>query len=108
MALIERLAGINTDQDDGTHTKLSVGAFWAHLYELAAGARTQAQIISYFSLSADYQAELSWLIGRYIAQRNATAKAKFVELVNVIFYMAEARVPGYTTNAEIVARFNAI
>ena len=105
MALVNRLAGIG---DLETSPKLSVGAFWAHLYELANGFRTQAQIISYFNLDAAEQTELTWLIGRYNAKPNATAKAKFIELINVIFYLAEAKVDGYTTNAAIVARINAI
>lgn len=107
MALLDRLAGLG-DQEDPANSKLSVNAFWAHLYELAQGQRTQAQIISYFSLSADEQTELTWLIGKYNAQPNATAKAKFIELIQIIFFMAESSVPGYTTNAEIVARINAI
>lgn len=105
MALVDRLAGFG---DPETNQKLSVNAFWAHLYELANGQRTQAQIITYFGLDAAEQAELTWLIGKYNVQPNATAKAKFVELMQVIFFMAENGVSGYTTNAEIVARINAI
>ena len=105
MALVDRLAGIG---DPETTDKLSVNAFWAHLYELAQGQRTRQNIIDYFQLDADEIVELDWLIGRYNAQPNATAKAKFVELIQVIFFMAESRVSGYTTNAQIVARLNAI
>jgi len=105
MSLVNRLAGIG---DPETTPKLSVNAFWAHLYELANAKRTVAQIVQYFSLSADEQVELDWLINKYNVQPNATAKAKFVELIQVIFFMAESSVPGYTTNAEIVARINAI
>lgn len=108
MSLLNRLAGIDIDYESPTGQKLSVGAFWAHLYELAKGQRTRQQIIDYFSLNAGEITELDWLIGRYNAQPNATAKASFVELMQVIFYMAESRVPGYTTNAALVARINAI
>src|SRR5574343_1089108 len=104
MALIYRLAGIGTEEGG----KLSVGAFWAHLYEMAKGKVTRQQMIDYFQLDAGEITELDWLIGRYNAQPNATAKASFVELMQVIFYMAESGVPGYTTNAGIVARINAI
>jgi hypothetical protein len=48
------------------------------------------------------------LINRYNAQPTSAAKASFVELMMVIFSLCEARVPGYTTNADIVARINAI
>lgn len=108
MGLLNRLVGIDIDPEDESQSKLSVGAFWAHLYELAKGKRTRQNIIDYFQLNASEVTELDWLIGRYNAQPNATAKADFVELINVIFYMAESRVPGYITNADIQARINAI
>lgn len=105
MALVDRLAGLG---DPETNRKLPITYFWANLYELAQGQRTKAQIVSLFALDAGEASELQWIIDKYNAQPNATAKAKFVELINVIFIMAEARAPGYTTNAEIVARMNAI
>lgn len=105
MSLIDRLAGIG---DPETVSKLPITYFWANLYELSQGKRTKQQIIDLFGLGADEAGELQWLIDRYNAQPNATAKAKFVELVNVVMIMAEAQAPGYTTNAELVARLNAI
>ena len=105
MAIIDRLAGLG---DPETNRKLPITYFWANLYELAQGKRTKAQIVSLFDLDTNEVGELQWLIDKYNAQPNSTAKAKFVELVNVIFIMAEAGAPGYTTNAELVARFNAI
>ena len=105
MALIDRLAGLG---DPETNRKLPITYFWANLYELAQGKRTKQQIIDLFQLDAGEGDELQWLIDRYNAQPNATAKAKFVELVNVILIMAESGSPGYQTNAELVARLNAI
>ena len=105
MALLNRLAGI--DLPDGAG-KLSVGAFWACLYEMAQGKVARQKIIDYFALDSSEVTELDWLIARYNAQPNATAKANFVSLLEVVFYLAESTVPGYTTNAEIVARLNAI
>lgn len=105
MALIDRLAGLG---DPETQQKLPVDYFWAHLYEMAKGKITQQAIVDRFGLDVDEQTEMQWLIGRYNAQPNATAKASFVELIKVIFYMAEGQAPGYTTNAEIVARIQAI
>jgi hypothetical protein len=105
MALIDRLAGIG---DPETTVKLSIAAFWALLYEMAKGKVTKTQIETYFALSAGEKTELQWVIDKYNAQPTATAKASFVELMMVIFSLCEARVPGYTTNADIVARINAI
>ena len=105
MALIDRLAGLG---DPETNRKLPITYFWANLYELAQGKRTKQDIVNLFQLDANEASELQWLIDRYNVQPNATAKAKFVELVNVIFIMAEAKSPGYTTNAELVARLTAI
>jgi len=105
MALVDRLAGIG---DPETTPKLSISAFWACLYEMAKGKLTRQNIIDYFQLDTDEVVELDWLIARYNAQPNATAKASYVELIQVIFMLAESQVPGYTTNAGIVARINAI
>jgi hypothetical protein len=105
MALIDRLAGLG---DPETNRKLPITYFWANLYELAQGKRTKQNIVDLFELDAGEANEVQWLIDRYNAQPNATAKAKFVELVNVVFIMAEAGSPGYQTNAELVARLNAI
>ena len=106
MPLIDRIAGL-TDPDTGP-PRIAVDLFWAHLYEMAQGQITQQQIITTFELNTSEQTELSWLVGKYNAQPNATAKAKFIELMRVIFMMAESRVPGSITNAGIVARINAI
>jgi hypothetical protein len=105
MALIDRLAGFG---DPETTVKLSVAAFWALLYEMAKGKVTKTQIENYFGLDAGEKSELQWLINRYNAQPTSAAKASFVELMMVIFSLCEARVPGYTTNADIVDRINAI
>ena len=105
MSLVNRLAGIGHPEEV---VKLSISAFWAMLYEMAQGKKTKADIVSYFNLDAGETDELQWVIDRYNAQSTATAKAKFVELMLVIFMLAESHVPGYTTNADIVARINAI
>lgn len=106
MALLERLGGLGHPE---TTIKLSIGAFGACLTELALGQVTKAEIITYFGLDATEQTELDWVIARYNAQPDAAAKAKFIDIViNVVFVLAEARFPGYTTNAELQARINAI
>lgn len=105
LGLINRLAGIGTAN---TNEKLSVGAFWAHLHELARGFKTQQNIIDYFGLDANEQTELTWLINKYQTQPDAASKAEFLLLMLVIFFMAESKAPGYTTNQDIVDRINAI
>ena len=75
MALIDRLAGLN-DPEGGQ--KLAVNTFHAAMYELAAGQATKAEVVSYFSLDAQEETELDWIIGRYNAQPNAAAK-KLIE-----------------------------
>ncbi len=105
LGLINRLAGIGTAE---TNEKMSVGAFWAHLVELANGEKTQADIISFFSLDAGEQTELTWLIGQYNSQPDAAAKERFLQMLLVIFYLAEANAPGYVTQPDLVARIGAI
>lgn len=103
MALIDRLAGLG---DPDGPPKLAVNTFHAAMYELAQGQATKAEIVAYFSLDAQEETELDWIIGRYNAQPNAAAKERFIELLRVVFILAEAQVPGYTTNAELVARLS--
>ena len=105
MALIDRLAGLG---DPETNRKLPITYFWASLYELSKGKFTRNQIITQFALDAGEITELDWLIGKYNAMPTAAAKADFVELINVILIMAEAKAPGYTTNTDLVARINSI
>ena len=105
MSLLGRLGGFDTSEQI---SKLGIDYFWANLYELAQGQRSKAQIVELFNLNTDEANELQWLIDKYNAQPTATAKAKFIELIRVILVMAEADAPGYTTNAEIAARINAI
>lgn len=105
MPLVDRLAGIG---DPETSRKLPVLTFHACMYEMAAGKITRQQFINHFDLDAGEVTELDWIIGRYNAQPTAAAKEKFVELMRVVFILAEAQVAGYTTNAEIAARIDAI
>jgi hypothetical protein len=108
MSMIDRLAGFVDAGNDETFRRIPVDYFWAHLYELSQGRVTRAQIIARFNLDAAEVVELDWLIGKYNAQPNATAKTKFVELMRVFFIMAEGDAPGYTTNAQLQAKINAL
>ena len=108
MSLIDRLAGLRDPENPEALERIAVDYFWAHLYELAQGEVTETAIVSRFSLDAAEEVELSWLVEKYNAQPNAETRAKFVELIRVIFIMSEGDAPGYTTNADIVARINGI
>ena len=105
MSLIDRLAGIPPEgQSADQARKLGVNTFHAALYELAAGQVTRSQLVSYFMLDGGEAAELDWVIAQYNAQPNAAAKARYVELLRVVFVLAESRVPGYSTRAELAER----
>lgn len=105
MGLIEKMARIGLEEDGPT---VAHGVFHAALYELAKGFQTRQHIIDYFNLSGDDITDLDWIISKYNAQENATAKASFVEQIGVIFQLAEVKAPGYTTRADLAARVNAI
>lgn len=107
MGLIDRLAGINFPDPENPN-RISTIAFWALLYELAKGKVTKAAMVNYLGLDASEEAELDWIIGRYNAQGTAAAKASFVENMFAILVLAESRVSGYSTNADLVARISAI
>ena len=108
MSLIDRLGGIAPSPVPEDFKKLSLDAFWACMYEVAQGQATKAQLVNYFELDAAEETELNWIIDRYNAQPNASAKAKFIELLRVLFILAESKVPGYVTNAQLTARINAV
>ena len=103
MALIDRLAGINlTGEDDG---KISVHYFWAGMVELSLGEVSVAQFKSNFNLTGSDASDFDWLVGKYQASAH---KERFIELMHVIFMLAESVAPGYTTTAELQARINRI
>ena len=109
MSLINRLAGLpETGQDPSQVNRIPVEYFHAMLYELAEGEVTRAEIVSEFEIDVTEEAELDFLINAYNSQPNSAAKAKFVELIRIIFLMAEQGHPNYITNANIVARLNRI
>ena len=105
MALIDRLGHLDRSE---TANNIPSSVFHALLYELSAGQVTKQQIINYFALDAGEQNELDFIIARYNAQPTAAAKEKFVELIRILFILAEAQVPGYVTNSDLVARIDAI
>jgi len=106
MALIDRLSGIGIDPDGAGPGTIASATFAALLMELVNGEVTKAQIVSYLVLDASEETELDWLIGKYNAQPTAEGKKAFLDFMRPLFNLAEAKVPGYTTNADITARIN--
>ena len=104
MGLVDRLGNLQGPEVPN----VAFDVFWAALYELAKGKVTRQQIINYFELVGDEVTDLDYIIGRYNAQPNATAKASFVETLRAVFMLAESKVPGYSTRAQLVARIDAI
>jgi len=102
--LVDRLGGYG----DETLDRLNPQAFTAALAELAHGEITKAQVVAFYNMNAEEEAQLDWLITRYNAQPTAEDKAKFIELLSYIMWMARDDFPGYNSNAELAARINRI
>ncbi len=98
MALLDRLRGWEYPQ-------IPVHQFWASMVEYAKSQITVADIKTYFDMSAEDQDDFDWLIGKYDASSN---KPAFIELMHVIFLLAEIEFPGYDTKALLVTRVNGI
>jgi len=99
MSLIGALSGA-----EGVR-KLPVHQFWAALVELSLGELTEAQIKTYFEMTPEEQTDFDWLVGKYQASQT---KERFLELMHVLFMLAEQGTPGYTDEADITARINRI
>lgn len=109
MGLVARIGGIpEPGQQPDEVDKIPLEHFHSNLYALAEGWVTQADIIALFNLTTEDQTDLTWLIGRYNAQPNAAAKAKFVQVIREIFVLTEAGQSGFTTEAELVAIINGL
>lgn len=105
MSLVSRLAGLG---DPETSRKLPLNTFWAVMHEIRHERIAPAQVIAHYGFDADEQAELGWIMTRYAEQPDAAAKLQFLDYVLAVFMLAEAGFPGYSTEAEIVARINSI
>jgi len=98
MALIDRLSG-------ASKPKIPIHQFWAGMVEISLGEISTSQFKTYFNLTGQDATDLDWLIGKYQASAD---KPIFLELMHVIFMLAEIGTPGYTANADLVARINRI
>lgn len=105
MSLVSRLAGIG---DPETTRKLPLNTFWAVMHEIRHERISLPAVIAHYGFDDGEQAELVWLMTRYAEQPDAASKLQFLDYVLAVFMLAEAGFPGYSTEAEIVARINAI
>lgn len=99
MGLFDRLVG------DTAGDKLGVHAFCAALREWEDGQITRADIIVAFALTAEDEADLDWLKGKYLA---AADHAVFIDVVEAILILGEEALLGYEVRANFVARVNTL
>lgn len=100
-ALVERIMGINGFQ------KISVHMFFALNNERINGRQTRQNVIDALGLTGDDITEYDALAA--LAPSGATALAEaqktlFLESIHSIFILAEERVTGYSTPAEVRAK----
>lgn len=107
MALLERVGHLN-DPDSSGEEAIAGRVFSAALEEFSdpTASVTKANIVAFFNLDAAEEAELDTLISWYQMQPNDAAKSKWLDVMRRCFQLAEAKAPGYTTNAALSARLN--
>ena len=97
MALVDRLMGTE-------EPKIAVHSFFAAQSEVIRGALTIAQVKTFLNMDASAQAEYDLLVATAPTGTTATAlanKALFIEKMHAIFILAEDKIPGYSTPAEV-------
>ena len=108
MSLVERLGGWNSDGSEPVQEpdqpKIPVHAFFAAAHELVMGRLTAAQIKSFLNLDTAASTEFDNLVA--LAPTGSTAlataqKAQYVESIHSVFILAEDRIPGYNTPANV-------
>lgn len=113
MALIERLMGLapngvsRADSEVPAEAKIPIHLFFAAQSEIIAGRLVVAGVKSYLSMDVATQAEYDALIA--LAPVGATTDAKvnkriFLDQIHSVFILAEKRVPGYDTPAQVRAK----
>lgn len=111
MALVEKLAKLPPNDESGY---FEVAYLIAQFFELARGQITRAELEAYWNNRPDTSwdtsdgTDLDWLIGQYNAQGTAEAKAQWLNALDEVLILTEARMAGYETRAEIVAKIQNI
>lgn len=96
MALVERLMG----EPYVTHSqKIAVHEFFAAQVEVVGGYLTRTQVKNYYSMDAAAITEYDALVDK--APGTDAAKALWIERVHAVFLLAEERIPGYDTPANV-------
>lgn len=99
MALVERLMHLETGERN-----IAVHQFFAAVNEVIAGALTGAQVANYLEFSVEDQVDWDALAAQFPTGTTSTAlanKALMVERIHGVFILAEGRVPGYDTPANV-------
>jgi hypothetical protein len=109
MALIERIMHWgNKKQDTEPPTfepsdrHIAVHQFFAAVFEVAEGPRTRQQIKDFYSMTAADEADFDALADQVSGATGA--RALVLEGYHAVFLLAAARVPNYTTPAEVRMR----
>lgn len=111
MALVEKLAKLPPNDESGY---FETAYLIAQFFELARGNITRAALEAYWndrpdtSWEASDGSDLDWLISQYNAQPNGDAKAQWLNALDEILILTEARMAGYQTRPEIVSKIQGI
>ena len=100
MALIERLMG--EPFEPNPDRKIPVHQFFAACNEVARGARTAAQIRTYYNMDAADTTEFNKMVA--LVSGNDTAKIFKLQDFHCVLILAEQRVTFYATPAEVRTR----
>lgn len=101
MALVERLMALETP-------RIHVHTFFAAIHERVGGALTRQQVLDMFALDAAAIVDYDALAALAPSGGSALAEAQrahYINRVHAVFILAESRMPGYTTPAEVRAKF---
>lgn len=104
MALIDRITG----KDFTSGAKISPHAFYGMMREFARGEIDRQFIIDNLLITVGDETDLDWLIGQYQAQPTATAEELWLQGMWALLLMTEIGFPGYTTQAEVVAKITTL
>lgn len=109
MGLFNRLADIpETGQPAEETAKIGRDVFCGALVEVLRGNRTDAQVQSYFSMSADDITEWDQLMVLIDAKVGVEAKEAFISEMWWVLCLVEDGVPGLATAAQLYSRLQQI
>lgn len=98
MALVERLMDWQLTDES---RRIPVHDFFAACQEIIAGRLTSAQVQTYLAMDAADLADWNAVVATIPPQNQTANRALWVNGMHSIFLLAEGRVPGYSTPAEV-------